>query len=82
MGARVTKPVRSLDIVELHVVGQALEDILRYELDLPLEGVKSTVLLYCETLFFLQKQYPVVYQRWEQIPCKLTWLREIEYARQ
>ena len=84
MGAEVTSSAYSLDIVELQVVGQALEDILRYELNLPLEGIARSEgpHLYCETLYFLQKEYPAVYQRLQKIPSKLAWLRELEHARQ
>ena len=85
MGAvdKVTGLVQSLDIVELHIVGQALEDVLRYELGLPLEGIafSERPLIYGETLYFLQQEYPTVYQRLQKIPSKLAWLRELEYAR-
>lgn len=91
MGQEEKGLVRSLDIIELHVVGQALEDILKYELGLPLEGLSrlEQPYVYYETLFFLEKEYPVVYKRLLKLKGlhdrregKLAWLREIEYARQ
>jgi len=71
-----------LDIVQLNVIAQAIEDVLRYELGLPLEGAVSsdTPMLYYKALSYL-KQYPEVYRRYNKRN-KLNWLREVEYARE
>ena len=71
-----------LDIVQLHVMAQAIEDVLRYELGLPLEGVayEDSTKTYYEALEFL-RQFPKFKQRHKKIN-KLNWLREVEYARE
>jgi hypothetical protein len=71
-----------LDIVQLHVIAQAIEDVLRYELGLPLEGALSdeATQIYHEALDFL-RQYPKFKNRYKKIN-KLNWLREVECARE
>lgn len=71
-----------LDIVQLHVIAQAIEDVLRYELGLPLEGALTAEAseIYQEALEYL-RQYPKFNKRYKKIN-KLNWLREVEYARE
>lgn len=70
------------DIVQLHVIAQAIEDVLRYELGLPLEGVMTneSIQIYYDALEYL-KQYPAFKQRYKKRN-KLNWLREVESARE
>lgn len=82
MSQRSGKGGGRLDIVQLHVIAQAIEDVLRYELGLPLEGALSeeATLIYNEALDYL-KQYPKFKRRYNKRN-KLNWLREVEYARE
>lgn len=70
------------DILQLHVIAQAIEDVLRYELGLPLEGALSdeAIQIYYEALEYL-KQYPILKNRYKKRN-KLNWLREVEDARE
>lgn len=84
MNQRFKKFVRGgrPDIVQLHVIAQAIEDVLRYELGLPLEGVMSdeAIQIYYDSLEYL-KQYPAFKKRYKKRN-KLNWLREVESARE
>lgn len=82
MSKRLDKGGGRLDIVQLHVIAQAIEDVLRYELGLPLEGALSdeATTIYHEALDYL-RQYPKFKRRYKKIN-KLNWLREVEYARE
>lgn len=82
MSKRLVNGGGGLDIVQLHVIAQAIEDVLRYELGLPLEGALSeeATLIYHEALDYL-KQYPKFRRRYNKRN-KLNWLREVEYARE
>jgi len=70
------------DIVQLHVIAQAIEDVLRYELGLPLEGALTdeSIQIYYDALEYL-KQYPAFKKRYRKLN-KLNWLREVESARE
>lgn len=71
-----------LDIVQLHVMAQAIEDVLRYELGLPLEGAvgSEAAQIYYDSLEYL-RQFPQLRKRYKKIN-KLNWLREVECARE
>lgn len=66
----------------LHIIAQAVEDVLRYELGLPLVGVLRGPyedLAYHEALAFLSK-YPAVLKRIKK-KSKIKLLKEINDAR-
>jgi len=79
-GGRQTKS----DLLDLLVVAQAVVDVLRFELGLPLEGVtkKNRDEVYEEALIFLMRN-PKLERRYKQLMNKkLKWLKEIEDAKQ
>lgn len=83
MNQRFKKSVGGkIDVVQLHVIAQAIEDVLRYELGLPLEGALSdeATQIYYEALEYL-RQFPKFKRRYKKIN-KLNWLREVECARE
>lgn len=73
--------------LQLHILAQALEDVLRYELGLPLVGASARgrhrELIYWEALDFLS-QYQGLMLRWTRTtePGRQRWLKEIENARE
>lgn len=73
---------RPKHILDLLVLAQAVEDVLRFELGLPLEGVarKKRNQSYEEALVFVMK-YPSLRERYKKINKRL-WLREVEHARE
>jgi len=68
--------------LQLHIMAQALEDVLRFELNLPLVGVKGeySEAIYWEAFEFLL-QYPGVTYRLATVPNKHRWLKELQDAR-
>lgn len=73
---------RPKHILDLLVLAQAVEDVLRFELGLPLEGVarKKRGESYEDALMFIMK-YPSLHERYKRIN-KRRWLREVEHARE
>ena len=79
-GGRQTKG----DLLDLLVVAQAVVDVLRFELGLPLEGVSKPKReeAYEDALIFLMRN-PKLQRRYKQLlDKKMKWLKEIEDARQ
>lgn len=79
-GGRQTKS----DLLDLLVVAQAVVDVLRFELGLPLEGVSKNKRddVYEEALIFLMRN-PKLEKRYRQlVNKKMRWLQEIENAKQ
>ncbi|NBU33847.1 hypothetical protein EBZ38_03380 [bacterium] len=79
-GGRQTKG----DLLDLLVVAQAVVDVLRFELGLPLEGVSKPKRekAYEDALIFLMRN-PKLQRRYNQLlDKKMKWLKEIEDARQ
>lgn len=73
---------RPKHILDLLVLAQAVEDVLRFELGLPLEGVtrKKRNQSYEDALVYIMK-YPSLRERYKRLN-KRRWLREVEHARQ
>ena len=72
------------DLLNLLVIAQAVVDVLRYELGLPLEGVarKQRDTAYEDALIFLMRN-PKLRTRYKKLMGKKRgWLKEIEDARQ
>lgn len=70
--------------ISLMILAQAVEDVLRFELGLPLEGVSKSEQeeLYEEALEYIMK-YPRLVSRYKKlIKKKREWLREVEDARE
>lgn len=67
-------------ILDLLVLAQAVEDVLRFELGLPLEGVGKKKLdeSYEDALLYIMR-FPKLRDRYKKIN-KRTWLREVEAA--
>jgi hypothetical protein len=64
------------------ILAQAVEDVLRFELGLPLEGVSKEEQdeLYEEALEFIMR-YPRLVERYKKLN-KEEWLKEVENARE
>lgn len=73
---------RPKHILDLLVLAQAVEDVLRFELGLPLEGVtrKKRNQSYEDALLYIMK-YPTLRDRYGRLN-KRKWLREVEDARE
>ena len=70
--------------ISLMILAQAVEDVLRFELGLPLEGVSKAEHeeLYEEALLYIMK-YPRLVSRYKKLTKKKReWLREVEDARE
>lgn len=70
--------------ISLMILAQAVEDVLRFELGLPLEGVSKAEQeeLYEEALEYIMK-YPRLVSRYKKLnKKKREWLREVEDARE
>lgn len=69
-------------ILDLLILAQAVEDVLRFELGLPLEGVakKKRDESYEDALLYIMK-FPKLRERYRRINKKL-WLKEVEEARE
>ena len=67
--------------LQIHILAQAVEDVLRFELGLPLVGARarSSSELYEEALGFILR-HPQLIDRWKRGD-KQRWLREVEHAR-
>lgn len=67
--------------LQLHILAQAIEDVLRFELGLPLVGAAAQTHpeLYAEALSFLAR-YPTLVNRWKYAN-KRAWLKEVHDAR-
>lgn len=75
---------RQITRISLLILAQAVEDVLRFELGLPLEGVSGTEedALYEEAKVYIMR-YPSLVKRYKRLNNrKLQWLREVENARE
>lgn len=66
--------------VQLHILAQVIEDVLCYELGLPLVGLDGADPdeVYFDALEFLSR-YPYLIRKW-QTADKRRWLREVRNA--
>lgn len=73
---------RQKHILDLLVLAQAVEDVLRFELGLPLEGVakKKRDESYEDALIYIMK-FPKLRERYKKLN-KKRWLREVQDARE
>jgi hypothetical protein len=73
---------KQLTRISLMILAQAVEDVLRFELGLPLEGVSKEEQdeLYEEALEFIMR-YPRLVERYKKLN-KEEWLKEVENARE
>lgn len=70
--------------ISLMILAQAVEDVLRFELGLPLEGVSSKEedALYEEAKIYIMR-YPSLLKRYRKLQNKKKeWLQEVEDARE
>jgi hypothetical protein len=70
--------------ISLMILAQAVEDVLRFELGLPLEGVKSKEEddMYEEAKLYIMR-YPSLVKRYSKLTGrKKEWLQEVENARE
>lgn len=75
---------RQMTRISLMILAQAVEDVLRFELGLPLEGVsrKEEDDLYEEAKLYIMR-YPSLVQRYKKLNGrKKQWLQEVEEARE
>lgn len=72
---------RKHHILDLMVLAQAVEDVLRFELGLPLEGVAKKKLdeSYEDALVYIMK-FPKLRERYKKLN-KKKWLEDVEDAR-
>lgn len=73
---------KQLTRISLMILAQAIEDVLRFELGLPLEGVtpEEQEELYEEALEYIMR-YPRLFERYKKLN-KQEWLKEVEDARE
>ncbi len=73
---------RQKHILDLLILAQAVEDVLRFELGLPLEGVakKKRDESYEDALVYIMK-FPKLRERYSRLN-KQKWLREVQDAKQ
>jgi len=73
---------RPKHILDLLVLAQAVEDVLRFELGLPLEGVakKKRDESYEDALVYIMK-FPKLRERYKKLN-KRRWLKDVQHARQ
>lgn len=70
--------------ISLMILAQAVEDVLRFELGLPLEGVttKEEDDMYEEAKLYIMR-YPSLVKRYQKLTGKKKeWLQEVENARE
>ena len=75
---------RQMTRISLMILAQAVEDVLRFELGLPLEGVKSKEEddMYEEAKLYIMR-YPSLVERYRKLNGKKKeWLQEVESARE
>src|SRR5688572_20529893 len=68
-------------LLQLHVLLQALQDILSYELGLPLDGLEpgeDPEDIYFDSIALIAR-YPKLLSRWKT-KNKLEWLKELNYV--
>lgn len=70
--------------LSLMILAQAVEDVLRFELGLPLEGIDDgqEEEAYAEARMYIMR-YPRLIERYRRLSGqKLEWLQEVENARE
>lgn len=70
--------------LSLMILAQAVEDVLRFELGLPLEGIEPDEIeeAYAEARMYIMR-YPRLVDRYKKLQRqKREWLEEVEHARE
>lgn len=72
-------------VLQLHILAQAIEDVLRYELGLPLVGASTDQAfdIYSDALVFISR-YPTLSKKLDNLRTKYKkhqWLSEVTDAR-